>query len=328
MTTDPEVYFQCSHCHRTYEWSSRRIVSDNSNPEIEVRSDELRYCNGPRCIEADAVASGISIDRVRAIHGLTEDEAGDRIAKICVTEGHSFAGGDTCVRCGFPNFASAFASDRPLAADETRGEVAIQVPGVVTGASCLAGAPRTFARSNPDPDSGVAYETCATCGNHIRRHFGGPETATEEWPAYRCDPRPVLDFEAGPSTGRPLTSTESAPREESAVRSRRLAEAAARGRRVHVADEAVDHPAHYGGDTVYEVIKVLRAWGLDGSFELGNAVKYIARAGKKDAAKLVEDLKKARWYLDSKIQEIEQESRPGRGGSQESRSGRGGSEKP
>lgn len=68
--------------------------------------------------------------------------------------------------------------------------------------------------------------------------------------------------------------------------------------------EAVDHPAHYGGaDNPYEAIKVIEAWGLD--FCLGNSVKYISRAGKKDATKEVEDLKKARWYLDRRIQQIE-----------------------
>jgi hypothetical protein len=55
--------------------------------------------------------------------------------------------------------------------------------------------------------------------------------------------------------------------------------------------EAVNHPAHYGGaDNPYEAIKVIEAWGL--GFCLGNTVKYISRAGKKDA--LLQDLKKAR----------------------------------
>lgn len=57
--------------------------------------------------------------------------------------------------------------------------------------------------------------------------------------------------------------------------------------------EKVDHPPHYGGDTVYETIKVIEAWGLD--FHLGNAVKYISRAGKKGDA--TEDLEKAIWYI-------------------------------
>lgn len=66
-------------------------------------------------------------------------------------------------------------------------------------------------------------------------------------------------------------------------------------------DEAVEHPAHYGGaDNPYEAIKVIEAWRL--GFCLGNVVKYIARAGKKGS--LVEDLKKARWYLDREIQRL------------------------
>lgn len=68
------------------------------------------------------------------------------------------------------------------------------------------------------------------------------------------------------------------------------------------AKEAVNHPDHYGGpDNPYEVIKVLRAWGLEADALLWNTVKYIARAGKKDPAKHVEDLEKARFYLDRRI---------------------------
>lgn len=48
---------------------------------------------------------------------------------------------------------------------------------------------------------------------------------------------------------------------------------------------------------------MIEAWGL--GFCLGNTVKYIARVGKKDA--IVEDLKKARWYLDHEIERLEKE---------------------
>jgi nicotinamide riboside kinase len=66
--------------------------------------------------------------------------------------------------------------------------------------------------------------------------------------------------------------------------------------------EAVNHPAHYGGeDNAYEAIKVIEAWGLD--FLLGNTVKYIARAGKKDSE--VQDLKKAKFYLERRIAKLE-----------------------
>ena len=60
----------------------------------------------------------------------------------------------------------------------------------------------------------------------------------------------------------------------------------------------VNHPPHYTYSAV-EPITAIEAWGL--GFCLGNAVKYISRAGKKDAAKTVEDLEKARWYLDREI---------------------------
>ena len=65
-------------------------------------------------------------------------------------------------------------------------------------------------------------------------------------------------------------------------------------------EEKINHPAHYGGDSVYEVIKVIEAWDLD--FHLGNAVKYIARSGKKE--KQIEDLKKAVWYLNRSIENL------------------------
>ena len=66
--------------------------------------------------------------------------------------------------------------------------------------------------------------------------------------------------------------------------------------------EAVNHPAHYGGDTTYEAIKVITAWKL--SFCLGNTVKYICRAGKKEPDAL-KDLRKALWYLNYEINRLE-----------------------
>lgn len=63
--------------------------------------------------------------------------------------------------------------------------------------------------------------------------------------------------------------------------------------------EAVNNPKHYGGDTTYEAIKVIEAWELN--FHLGNVVKYISRAGKKDTNKTKEDLLKAKWYLERYI---------------------------
>ncbi len=68
--------------------------------------------------------------------------------------------------------------------------------------------------------------------------------------------------------------------------------------------EAVNHPAHYGGEAnVYEAIKVIEAWKLN--FCLGNTVKYIARAGKKNDT--IEDLRKAAWYLQREIERLQKE---------------------
>jgi hypothetical protein len=55
----------------------------------------------------------------------------------------------------------------------------------------------------------------------------------------------------------------------------------------------IEHPAHYGGDTPYEAIKVVENWCL--GFSSGNALKYILRAGKKTKDP-TEDLQKAIFY--------------------------------
>jgi hypothetical protein len=70
--------------------------------------------------------------------------------------------------------------------------------------------------------------------------------------------------------------------------------------------DAVNHPGHFGGvNSPYETIKVIEAWRLD--FCLGNTVKYISRAGKKDQATEIQDLKKAEFYLRRRIQQLEAE---------------------
>jgi hypothetical protein len=74
--------------------------------------------------------------------------------------------------------------------------------------------------------------------------------------------------------------------------------------------EAINHPKHYGSgaDDPYEHIKVADAWGLN--YRLGNATKYICRAGRKPGAETLQDLKKALWYLDSEIKRIEGKHSP------------------
>ena len=67
-------------------------------------------------------------------------------------------------------------------------------------------------------------------------------------------------------------------------------------------NDIVNHPLHYTYGKI-EVIDAIEAWGLN--FHRGNAVKYIARAGKKDPTKEIEDLKKAEWYIHREIQRLE-----------------------
>lgn len=55
--------------------------------------------------------------------------------------------------------------------------------------------------------------------------------------------------------------------------------------------DPINHPAHYTDKKL--------------DFFLGNVVKYVCRAGKKDPAKEIEDLKKAHWYLTHKIDQLE-----------------------
>jgi hypothetical protein len=79
--------------------------------------------------------------------------------------------------------------------------------------------------------------------------------------------------------------------------------------------DVIKNPSHYqngvieqDGSSRYEAIKVIEAWEL--GFHLGNVVKYISRAGKKHN-RVLEDLKKARWYLDRQIEQMEKQNEPG-----------------
>lgn len=64
-------------------------------------------------------------------------------------------------------------------------------------------------------------------------------------------------------------------------------------------DEVVDHPSHYNTGDI-EVVDAIMDWHLN--FNLGCAVKHVARAGKKDPTKYIEDLGKAIRYLQFEIE--------------------------
>ena len=69
-------------------------------------------------------------------------------------------------------------------------------------------------------------------------------------------------------------------------------------------NDNVNHPSHYT-DGKIEVIDFIEDKKLN--FHRGNAVKYIARAGKKNPANEIEDLKKAAWYINREIERLENE---------------------
>lgn len=68
-------------------------------------------------------------------------------------------------------------------------------------------------------------------------------------------------------------------------------------------NDKISHPSHYISGRKYEPKDVIRDWGLN--FNLGSAVKYISRAGRKDD--IIQDLKKAQQFLQFEIDALEQE---------------------
>lgn len=69
--------------------------------------------------------------------------------------------------------------------------------------------------------------------------------------------------------------------------------------------DTVNHPSHYN-DGKIEVIDFIEDKHLN--FSCGNAVKYIARAGKKNPEKELEDLQKAAWYINREIERLERKN--------------------
>lgn len=67
--------------------------------------------------------------------------------------------------------------------------------------------------------------------------------------------------------------------------------------------ELIKHPSHYTAGRKHEPKDVIRDWELN--FNLGSAVKYISRAGRKGDK--IEDLEKARQFLDFEIEALKEE---------------------
>lgn len=71
-------------------------------------------------------------------------------------------------------------------------------------------------------------------------------------------------------------------------------------------NDPVNNPAHYT-DGKIEVIDFIEDKQL--GFHLGNTVKYVSRAGKKDPDKKIQDLEKAKWYLEREINRLKSQEK-------------------
>lgn len=74
-----------------------------------------------------------------------------------------------------------------------------------------------------------------------------------------------------------------------------------------IPDDPIHHPKHYTHYKGLEVIQLTEQM----NFNRGNAVKYIARAGVKDQSKEIEDLEKAKWYIQREIDRVSEDSEEG-----------------
>jgi len=71
-------------------------------------------------------------------------------------------------------------------------------------------------------------------------------------------------------------------------------------RMMKMAEDIINHPKYYTSGK-FETIDVIEDWKL--GYHLGNCIKYLSRA--KHKGNELEDLKKAKWYLERKIKQLE-----------------------
>ena len=149
------------------------------------------------------------------------------------------------------------------------------------------------------PGAGVSKElTCEECGaTFIRKK----EKAQGRWPKYcpECLPKyskvPKKKEEVEPGKNTEETHIEDS--KKLTVYTPTIKRVDEQG--IRIEHDAVNHPSHYTRGKI-EVIDFIEDQQLP--YHLGNVIKYIARAGYKGDK--LEDLKKARWYLDRYINEV------------------------
>lgn len=143
------------------------------------------------------------------------------------------------------------------------------------------------------PGAGVSKElTCEGCGETF---VHTKEKAQGRWPKY-C-PECLPKFSKVPKKKEEVVKTEEEPSKKLTVYTPTIKRADEQG--IRIEHDAVNHPSHYTRGKI-EVIDFIEDQQLP--YHLGNVIKYIARAGYKGDK--LEDLKKARWYLDRYINEV------------------------
>ena len=137
------------------------------------------------------------------------------------------------------------------------------------------------------PGAGVSKElTCEGCGTTF---IHKKEKAQGRWPKY-C-PECLPKYSKVPKKKEVAVEPVAQTIEETEVKTVEL----------HKKEDVINHPSHYTRGKI-EVIDFIEDQQLP--YHLGNVIKYIARAGYKGDK--LEDLKKARWYLDRYIKGVMQ----------------------
>lgn len=90
-----------------------------------------------------------------------------------------------------------------------------------------------------------------------------------------------------------------------------------------ITNDPVNHPSHYCTGNI-EVIDFIEDQKFP--YHLGNAVKYICRAGKKNPDKIIEDLQKAMWYINRYISVLRKKEADERGEADKAAAAAGGSD--
>ena len=141
------------------------------------------------------------------------------------------------------------------------------------------------------PGGGTSKElTCEGCGTTF---IHKKEKAQGRWPKYSKVPKKKEEVEPGKNT----EETHIEDSKKLTVYTPTIKRVDEQG--VRIEHDAVNHPSHYTRGKI-EVIDFIEDQQLP--YHLGNVIKYIARAGYKGDK--LEDLKKARWYLDRYINEV------------------------